>query len=182
MRLLPLLLLSLVLGACVSTPLVAPAAPSTYLTDTYRDGALWVGGQPSDADFAALRAAGVRGVFNIRTNEEMAELPFNEPARLETLGLRYRQWPVGGAAHPYTPELLAAFAEEMAAADGQLLLHCATGGRASQLYAAWLVKYRDHTPQQAYEKLKAMNGWPLPMERLLGEPLEVKFANQLPAS
>ncbi len=172
---LAMLVLTVVLSACATRPV---STPSTYADTAHRDERLLVGAQPSQLDLQALAKAGTRSVLNIRTNEEMAELDFDEAAVAKELGLRYRQMPVGGAEHPFTPEHLATFAAEMESADGSVLLHCASGGRASQVYAAWLVKYRNHTPQQAMEKLKAFGAWPLPMERLLGEPLQVVFADE----
>lgn len=174
---LTLLMLMVVLSACATRP-VPVSTLSTYADTAHRDVRLLVGAQPSQLDLQALAKAGTRSVLNLRTSGEMAELDFDETAVAKELGLRYRQIPVGGAEHPFTPEHLAAFAAEMEAADGSILLHCASGGRASQVYAAWLVKYRDHTPQQAMEKLKAFGAWPLPMERLLGEPLQVVFADE----
>lgn len=64
----------------------------------------------------------------------------------------------------------------MAAADGKLLLHCASGGRAGLVYAAWLVKYQGKTPDEAMRTLEPLGAWPLPMEKLLGRPLTVDFA------
>jgi protein tyrosine phosphatase (PTP) superfamily phosphohydrolase (DUF442 family) len=150
-------------------------APSSYFSDTHRRDGLWVGGQPSQSDLAALKSQGVRAVFNLRTSEEMAELGFDQAVVLKGIGLSYQQWPVGGPEHPYTPALLEAFAQAMKSNDGKVLLHCAGGGRAAQLYAAWLVAYQGESPQQAMATLESFGGWPLPMERLLGKPLRVEL-------
>lgn len=161
-------------SAAATAPAVAPV--STYLDKSLRVGGLIVGGQIQDIDMAALKSAGVTRVVNLRTPEEMQTLGFDESAALTKQGLAYRQLPLGGAEFPYSPAVLDAFAAEMAAADGKLLLHCASGGRAGIVYAAWLVKYQGKTPEQAMHTLESLGGWPLPMEKLLGRPLTLDFA------
>lgn len=174
------LLVGVLLGGCAATP-PAPA-PSTYLETVRRDGPLLIGAQPSVPDLAALQRAGVRSVFSLRTAEELATLDHDPAAAAAAQGLRYQIHPIGGPAHPYTPALLQAFADEMAATDGHVLLHCASGGRAAQLYAAWLVRYRGLSPQQALERIRESGAWPLPMEHLLGRPLSVDYADDAPTA
>lgn len=175
------------MAACAALPQSQPqsaataAAPveatmSTYMDKSLSVDSLIVGGQIQEIDVDALRAAGVTRVINLRTPEEMQTLGFDESAALAAGGVSYRQLPLGGPDFPYSPELLDAFAAEMAAADGKIVLHCASGGRAGIVYAAWLVKYQGKTPQQAMRSLESLGGWPLPMEKLLGRPLVVDFA------
>jgi uncharacterized protein (TIGR01244 family) len=180
------LLLPLLLAACASTgpattAAPAPAAPAGpgFIERSLSTDAVIIGAQPAQGDFDALRAAGVTRVFNLRTNEEMATTGFDEAATAAAAGMRYAQSPVGGAAG-FTPAVLEAFAREMEAADGKVLLHCASGARAGNLYAAWLVRYRGKTPAEAMREVAPLGLWPLPMERLLGTPLELEFAD--PAS
>lgn len=155
----------------------APAATvSTYIDKSLNTESLIVGGQIQDLDVDALHSAGVTRVINLRTPEEMQALGFDENAALDSRGMGYRQLPLGGAEYPYSPALLEAFAAEMAQADGKVLLHCASGGRAGLVYAAWLVKYQGKTPEQAMRTLESLGGWPLPMEKLLGRRLTVDFA------
>jgi uncharacterized protein (TIGR01244 family) len=184
---LSVLLLPLLLGACASTgpaattavpAPVAPAGPG-FIERSLAAGDVLIGAQPAATDFEALRAAGVTRVFNLRTNEEMASVGFDEAATAAAAGMRYAQSPVGGAAG-FTPAVLEAFAREMEAADGKVLLHCASGSRAGNLYAAWLVRYRGKTPAEAMREVAPLGLWPLPMERLLGTPLELRLGD--PAS
>ncbi len=172
MRIAPLLLFALLTG-CVTRP--ATESTSTYLQSTHRDGQLFIGAQPTLLDLEALARTGTRSVLNLRSAEEMKTVAYDEGAAAEQLGLSYMHLPVSGSDQPYSPQHLEAFAAAMEREEGQVLLHCASGGRAAQVYAAWLVKYRAHTPQQALEKLKNLGGWPMPMERLLGQPLKVEF-------
>ncbi|MBK9656098.1 MAG: hypothetical protein IPO66_11770 [Rhodanobacteraceae bacterium] len=161
-----------------ATTAAAPieATKSTYIDKSLNLDSLIVGGQIQAIDVEALKGAGVTRVINLRTPEEMQTLGFDEGAALNAGGLSYRQLPLGGPDFPYSPELLDAFAAEMAAADGKIVLHCASGGRAGMVYAAWLVKYQGKTPQQAMRSLESLGGWPLPMEKLLARPLVVDFA------
>lgn len=173
--------------ACASrAPTADPvaAAPSTYVAEAFQHQGVIIGGQPGLLDLQALPQAGVRQVFNLRTSEEMAGLDFDEAARLQQLGIAYSHHPIGGEAHPYAPALLDAFSAAMAAADGPLLLHCASGGRAAQLYAAWLVRERGFRPDEALRLMGPRAGWPMPMEKLLDRPLRLEFdeASRAPPS
>ncbi|MBV6413761.1 MAG: hypothetical protein IT479_11875 [Xanthomonadales bacterium] len=168
------------LGACASTPSpiaqTLPPAASGYVDKATRmPGGLLIGGQPTQADWPALKAAGIRRVINLRTPEEMGTIGYDQAAELQALGISYQTHPVGGNAHPYTPALVEVFDAQMRAGGGDLLLHCASGVRAGQLYAAWLVRYRGYTPEAALRTLEPLGGWPLPLEKLLGRPLRVEW-------
>lgn len=173
---------ALVLGACThsvrapdaSAPVVSAPA-STYVADAMHADRLIVGGQPLALDLPALQAAGVKRIVNLRTPEEMQALDFDEAAQAQALGLQYLALPLGGKDYPYSPALVDALEAQLQGGDGQLLLHCASGGRAGLVYAAWLVKYRGMSPDAAMRSLESLGGWPLPLEKLLGRPLTVEF-------
>lgn len=153
----------------------APAStPPSFFQKSVDDGRILVGGQPTKADFEAFKARGVTQVINLRTAEEMTGVGFDEVALIEQLGMGYLNLPVDGSS-AYTPELLEAFAQRVSQAPGQTVLHCTSGARAGQLYAAYAVKYLGKTPDEAYAALKPLGSWPLPMERMLGRPLSVQF-------
>ena len=136
-----------------------------------------VGQQNADRVFEQLRQQGVVGVFNLRTDTEMADraqVPYDEATLAQELGYDYVQEPVGGSDHPFRPEVLAAFKAQLDRSEGKILLHCATGGRAGLLYAAYAVKYLGQEPDAAMRSLEALGGWPLPLERLTGIPLKVE--------
>ncbi len=186
MRTLPVLIAVLSLSACAGTSPArvasAPAAAPVAATDTrpfldraLRDGEVYIAAQPAAADFAAIRAAGVTRVFNLRTDDEMRTAGIDGAALASTHGMRYAASPVAGAAG-FTPEVLEAFAREMESGSGPMLLHCASGARAGNLYAAWLVRYRGLTPAEAMARVAPLGLWPTPMERLLGQKLTIDFA------
>lgn len=174
------------LSGCVTTPApsaapapaaVAPVpAPVSARTNAVVRGNIIIAGQPTADDLAAWRKEGVRGIFNVRTPTEMADrnvVPFDEAAAAGELGLTYEVQPIGGAAHPFSPAVLEAFAARVQAGSEPLLLHCGTGNRAGQLYAAYAVKYLGKTPDEAMRDLEPLGLWPLPIERMTG--IEMKL-------
>ena len=154
----------------------APAATPAPLKTVAHDRVL-IAGQPGELDLKTLRAQGVTTVFNLRTDAEMADrsvVPYDEAALAKELDLAYVQEPIGGSDHPFRPEVLEAFKAELDRSQGKLLLHCATGGRAGLVYAAYAVKHLGQEPDEAMRSLEALGGWPLPLERLTGIPLKVE--------
>lgn len=94
---------------------------------------LLVGGQPSAADLRRAAEIGVSTVINLRGEGE--ELPFDEAALAEELGLRYVTIPVSGP-----DDVTAEAARTLSAAldqagDEPVLLHCASGNRVGALLA-----------------------------------------------
>jgi len=90
------------------------------------------GGQVTAEQLAEAAAAGFRTVVNLRTSEE--PLDWDEPARVEALGMRYVALPIAGA-----DDLTRENAEELARildeAQRPLLLHCGSGNRIGALFA-----------------------------------------------
>lgn len=160
-----------------TAPAAAPAAATpTPLKTVARDRVL-IAGQPGEIDLKTLREQGVTTIFNVRTDAEMADrsvVPYDEAALAQELDLAYVQQPIGGTDHPFRPEVLEAFKAELDRSQGKLLLHCATGGRAGLVYAAYAVKYLGQEPDEAMRSLEALGAWPLPLERLTGIPLKVE--------
>ena len=160
-----------------TAPAAAPAAATpTPLKTVARDRVL-IAGQPGEIDLKTLREQGVTTIFNVRTDAEMADrsvVPYDEAALAKALDLAYVQEPIGGTDHPFRPEVLEAFKAELDRSQGKLLLHCATGGRAGLVYAAYAVKYLGQEPDEAMRSLEALGAWPLPLERLTGIPLKVE--------
>ena len=175
-----LLMSSLVLAllsACATTRTTDPrpaatSAPVSAFDKAREFDGVVVSGQPTRDDLASLRDRGITRVINLRGDGEMKPetLGFDEAAALAALGIAYSRHPIDKP-EAYTPELLAAFAEQMAADEGKILLHCATGVRAGNLYAAYAMKHLGQTPDEAARLLEAVGGWPLPLERLTGERL-----------
>ncbi len=93
---------------------------------------LYTGGQPGTDDWSALAAAGVRTVVNLRTADELQGR--DARAEAEAAGLRYVEIPVAGAAGIDAGKA-AQLSALLSGADGQVLVHCASGNRVGGLLA-----------------------------------------------
>lgn len=87
---------------------------------------LVTGGQPTDAQLRAARAAGAVTLLDIR--DPMEPRPFDEPALAAELGLRYVNVPVSGASlDDATMEQILAVLRDSALPP--VFFHCASGNR-----------------------------------------------------
>lgn len=141
-------------------------------------GPLYVAGQPSEAGLRDMAAKGVKTVINLRTQREMdnrQQVPYDEAALAKELGINYVHIPLGGPDTPYTPEAVEKFAKAFEGANGKVLLHCTVAWRASHMWAAYLVKYKGYTLEEAKRHGSAINlgGYSAggsPIDSLLGAP------------
>jgi uncharacterized protein (TIGR01244 family) len=161
-------------AASPPAPAATPPAPP-FDTRIVRDGAVLMAPQPMATDIETLGTKGVRRIINLRTPEEMATLGFDEAALAASKGMDYTLIPIAGNA-AYTPAALDAFSAAMAKGEGDVLLHCASGTRAGHLYAAWLVREKGLSPDEAMRRVGPLGLWPLPIERLLEQPLRLDAA------
>jgi uncharacterized protein (TIGR01244 family) len=123
-------------------------------------GPAFVSGQPSEAALRALAAQGVKSVINLRTQQEMdnrKQVPFDEAAIAKELGITYVHVPLGGPDTPYTPAALEQVIAAMKTADGKVLLHCTVAWRASHMWAAYLVKEKGMSYEDAVKAGEAIN-------------------------
>ncbi len=142
---------------------------------------VFISGQPTERAFRDLRAQGVTTVVNLRTPEEMSSrVPFNEAALVKELGMEYVYLPMRGTPEfPYSPDAVKSFAAAMSGAKGKVLLHCTIAWRASHLWAAYLIQYRDVPVATALEQARVINlmddmrmdGDRQPVEAFLGRSL-----------
>jgi len=136
----------------------------------YRDGRTFIGGQPDQEALRALPVHGVTAVINLRTPKEMADtsrVDFDEAALVDSLDLDYVEIPLGGKDHPYDPAALEAFGSAMEQHTGPVLVHCASGWRASQMWAAYLVRYQGWGVSEAYQRGQEMGIGLTPFSKLL---------------
>lgn len=122
----------LILGLLLALPATAaPPAPTVPL-EVAAAPTVHTGGQPSAADLAALAAQGVRAVIDLRGVDEPRGM--DEAALVQSLGMRYHALPVegpGGVSVDRARELSAL----VDAAQGPVLVHCASGNRVGALLA-----------------------------------------------
>ncbi len=113
----------------------ADAPPPRYGWETFRessDPSVILAGMPSDEALDIFAARGGTTVINLRTDKEMAAFP-GYAESIEARGLKYVHVPTSGStmgAATYAP-----VAEALDATDSPVLLHCASGGRATYTYA-----------------------------------------------
>lgn len=123
-------------------------------------GAMHIAGQPSESAFREFAANGVTTVINLRTQPEMDnrnQVPFDEAELLKELNVNYVHIPLGGPDTPYTPAAIDQFAKAVEEADGDILFHCTVAWRASHLWAAYLVKHKGYTLEDAIAHADAIN-------------------------
>jgi uncharacterized protein (TIGR01244 family) len=142
---------------------------------------VFISGQPTEQALRDLHAQGVTTVVNLRTPEEMSKrVPFDEAAFVKELGMDYVYVPVrGNAEFPYSPAAVKSFAAAMSGAKGKVLLHCTIAWRASHMWAAYLIQYRDVPVATALQQARTINlmddmrmdGDQQPVEAFLGRSL-----------
>jgi len=146
--------------------------------EVFKDGRLFIAGQPDEDALRRFRELGVTVVVNLRTPAEMdnrERVPFDEAAFVREQGMEYVHIPLGGDDHPYTPEAVATFAETLEKHGGPVLLHFTVAWRASYLWAAYLILYQDFDFAAALDRGEAIAISPPPLQGLLGRPLTLVF-------
>lgn len=88
------------------------------------------GGQPSEEDIAALKAAGVKKIINLRRAGEASQPldPEAEGAAVRAAGMEYLHVPVDPM--DLHASSAAAVTQAVEETDGPVYIHCAAGGRA----------------------------------------------------
>jgi uncharacterized protein (TIGR01244 family) len=145
----------------------------------FRDGRVFIGGQPSEVALEQLKALGVATVVNLRTPPEMGnreQVPFDEAAEAAHLEMEYVEVPIGGSEYPYSPQAVDRLAQVLERGDGRVLLHCRTGHRASYVWTAYLIRYGGLDINAALARGRAIAIGPDPLEQLLGRPLKLVWA------
>ena len=143
----------------------------SYLSKSKQvDENIWIGPQPAKNDFNEFAAEEVTVVINTRTQAEMEQLGFNETDELKKFDIGYGLVEVGKG-HDYSPSKLEAFNELMTAHAGKkMVLHCRSGHRASQLYAARLRKYQHKTEKEAKQDIPSVESeLPYALKVLMGQ-------------
>jgi len=122
-------------------------------------GACYVAGQPSADSLRALAKEGVTTVICLRGQEELDNrqaVPFDEPALLKELGIKFVHIPVVND-EQYGPGSVAKFAEPLDSAKGKVLLHCTVAWRASYVWLAYLRNHRNESLDTAVRAGLTMN-------------------------
>ncbi len=147
-----------------------PIEPPTIFTEgRYRFSA-----QPDEGTLVnEITGEGVTTVINFRRDSEMESIPFDESAVVTRSGASYIHIPLGGGVGDepgYDPEDVDRLAEVLSATEGNVLLHCASGGRARTIWTAYLIKYEGVSEAEATERAQKAGQEPSSLDRLLGKP------------
>jgi protein tyrosine phosphatase (PTP) superfamily phosphohydrolase (DUF442 family) len=145
-----LLLYILVLFSPRKTRSSPPMDDNGFEAGIFDVGAAFVSGQPTEDALRRYAKQGVTTVVSVRTQEEMDDrkaVPFDEPALLKELKVKYVHIPMG----PCSPALVKQFAEAMDNAHGKLLLHCTVAWRATYMWMAYLISYRHYSVDDAWK-------------------------------
>lgn len=144
-------------------PAAAPAEPRILesvvdarlrLAAEPRDGSVIVMGQPTPEQLRAFAEDGGDTVINLRTPEEMDKLDYDERALAEELGLQYIWMPMSGSQLDLAK--VQNFGAMLPDARSEVLLHCASGGRASAMWAAHLGVNEGRTDREALMRGQAV--------------------------
>ncbi len=175
-----------VLGDGASAALAGPVEPERVQDLEVMRGGIWrvgptyISGQPTEETLKALSERGVRAVISVRTTREMSDkvnVPFDEPAVVEGLGMEYVNLGLGGAG-TYSPATLARLHEVMEKHDGRVLLHCTVGARATIAWAALQTRYHGVALKDALEQGYEMAMGPTQFEQMLGEKIEWRLTGE----
>ena len=119
-----------------------------------RDGAVYLGGQPSLDDLDAWAEMGVKLVVNTRSQAENADLGLDMAGQAAARGMAYVEIPMGGP-DGVSPSIRERLTAALAANEGPAVIHCRTGPRAAHAYAAHLLATGAMTPEEL-----TRFGWP----------------------
>lgn len=118
--------------AAASAPAIEPA-PLGEVANVHRFGNIYLAGATNESDIAAIKAAGIERVVNIRLQDEY---PFDESVACELAGLDYVALPFNSL-ESLTDEVFdrgRALLRE--GRDKPMLLHCGSANRAGVIWLA----------------------------------------------
>jgi uncharacterized protein (TIGR01244 family) len=126
----------------------------TNNVSTY-DNTVYFAAQPDAASLETFASYGVKTIVNLRSAEEMAGVGFDEAAKAEELGMRYVHAPMGRELPPDATleEIFAAL--DSAAAEGPVLLHCASSNRVGAVWGLYAGKRAGLDADEAIAEGKA---------------------------
>lgn len=125
--------LAALLGACTASGLESEQALAQLSHVSFPAPHRVAAGALQAGDMAALQAAGVREVIDLRADEEAPD--FDEAAAVRDAGINYRQLPIRGAGD-LTQDNVRRFDQLLTDAGDRLtVLHCASSNRVGAMIA-----------------------------------------------
>ena len=166
-----------------AAPPVELKEPEGFQARIFRDGRVFIAGQPSEEALTKIKELGVTAVVNLRTQLEMDDrerVPFDEAAAAAKLGLEYVHLPIGGDDQPWRPEVIDGLADVLARHKGPVLLHCTVAWRASYVWTAYLIRELGLPLDEALARGEAIALDESPLGDLLGRRVKLVFADPAP--
>lgn len=139
----------------------------TDFNNLFRYQNIYLGGQPTLEALQWLKYQGVKKIINLRSdseNNEYSEYAYNEETYAQKLGFEYYSVPLDGA-KDYSPEKLNDFLS-LVIEDEKIFIHCLSGGRATNLFMAYLIKHKGYTISKAIDIGRSLR-FSFPLEKLL---------------
>jgi protein tyrosine phosphatase (PTP) superfamily phosphohydrolase (DUF442 family) len=127
----------------------------------------YISAQPAYETLQWLHSRGVHVIINLRSekeNTDFASGAFNEVNVCKEMGFEYYSVPIDGL-KDYTPAKLDSLSVLLNRTD-QVFLHCASGGRATDFFMAYLVKSKGYSVNEAAGIGRKLR-FSLPLEKLL---------------
>lgn len=134
----------------------------------------YLGGQPSYEVLQWLKSKGVNTIINLRSareNQDFTAGSFNEESVATQMGFKCHLIPIDGI-KDYTPTKL----DEMAVLlkeNKPVFIHCASAGRVTYFFMAYLVKYQNYEINETIEVGKKLT-FSFPLENLLDKKITMK--------
>jgi len=138
----------------------------------YSAGDVFIAGQPMQTNLDSLIDVGVKLVVNLRTDEEMNNLNFDQAKYLKSKGIKYIHIPMGGD-DGYKADAIDKMGKKINKTDGKVLIHCRSAGRATYAWMAWLIRYQDYSIDEAVQ-LGSKARFTVPFFDLLGYPITIQ--------
>jgi uncharacterized protein (TIGR01244 family) len=128
-----------------------------HIQDIHRfvpiDDRLATAGQPKEAGFAVIAAAGFEVVINLALHDDPRYSLADEPGAVAAVGMRYVHLPVQFKA-PQINDLQAFFGAMDANADRKLFVHCASNYRVPVFLALYRIQRQGWSAEAAFAKMR----------------------------
>lgn len=143
----------------------------------YKSGNYYFGGQPTLEAINWLKSEGVQVIINLRTdkeNNDFTNTAFNEENLAKEYGIKYISIPVS---YPdsYDPSTLKKFSKTITENEqNKIFIHCASGGRVSYFYMAYLIESKGYSLNEAISFGNKI-GFSFLLENLLDKEINMSF-------
>ncbi|MFC2089578.1 hypothetical protein ACFLT1_02285 [Bacteroidota bacterium] len=146
--------------------------------ELYRFNNFFISGQPEKERLEWFKEQEVVKIINLRSdveNEEFADEAFNEKRAAKKLDIEYVSIPISGWS-AYNMESLEKIINEIPE-EGNVVIHCLSGGRATNFFMAYLVEALGYDLNAAFDIGKQMR-YKNPLEEILGKEIIYKFSKE----